>query len=44
MDESASSKNKITWITLIKAIIQAAIAALTALGVTSCSPFIERML
>ena len=25
---------------IVKAIIQAAIAALTALGVTSCSPFI----
>lgn len=31
---------KITWVTIINAIIQAAIAALTALGVTSCSPFI----
>lgn len=30
-------KKKITWVSLLKAIIQAAIAALTALGVTSCS-------
>lgn len=43
MNESAPEK-KITWVTLLNAIIQAAIAALTALGVTSCSPFIERML
>lgn len=38
------TKKKITWVTLIQAIIQAAIAALTALGVTSCSPFIGHLL
>lgn len=32
---------KITWTSIVKAIIQAAIAALTALGVTSCSPLIS---
>lgn len=37
-------KNKITWVSLLKAIIQAAIAALTALGITSCSNVIEYML
>ncbi|WP_181983176.1 smalltalk protein [Bacteroides oleiciplenus] len=36
-------KNKITWVSLLKAIIQAAIAALTALGVTSCSTAIGCM-
>ena len=35
--------NKITWVSLLKAIIQVAIAALTALGVTSCSTAIEYM-
>lgn len=35
---------KITWVTILNAIIQAAIAALTALGVTSCSPFIQSLL
>jgi len=29
--------NKITWTKIINAIIQAAIAALTALGVSSCA-------
>lgn len=43
MNES-TPKNKITWVTLLNAIIQAAIAALTALGVTSCSSVIECML
>ena len=37
-------KNKITWVSLLNAIIQAAIAALTALGVTSWSTVIECML
>lgn len=32
-----SENNKITWQKVIQAIIQAAIAALTALGVTSCT-------
>lgn len=43
MNESVG-KNKITWMSLLNAIIQAAIAALTALGVTSCSPSIACML
>lgn len=37
-------KNKITWVSLLNAIIQAAIAALTALGITSCSTVIECLL
>ncbi len=37
-------KNKITWVSLLNAIIQAAIAALTALGITSCSTAIEYLL
>lgn len=37
---SNTTNQKITWTSIVKAIIQAAIAALTALGVTSCSPFI----
>lgn len=43
MNES-TVKNKITWTSIINAIIQAAIAALTALGVTSCSPAIGYLL
>lgn len=35
-----SATRKITWSSIVKAIIQAAVAALTALGVTSCSSFI----
>lgn len=37
---SNNTTQKITWTSIVKAIIQAAIAALTALGVTSCSPLI----
>ena len=32
-----SENHKITWQKVLQAIIQAAIAALTALGVTSCA-------
>ncbi|EOS10350.1 smalltalk protein [Phocaeicola sartorii] len=32
-----SENHKITWQKVLQAIIQAAIAALTALGVTSCT-------
>lgn len=34
--ETNEMKTKITWQKILNAIIQAAIAALTALGVTSC--------
>ena len=43
MTDSAK-KNKITWVSLLNAIIQAAIAALTALVITSCSTAIECLL
>lgn len=43
MNES-ETKTKFSWVNIIHAIIQAAIAALTALGVTSCSPVIACML
>ena len=43
MTDSAK-KNKITWVSLLNAIIQAAIAALTALGITSCSTALEYLL
>lgn len=43
MTDSAK-KNKITWVSLLNAIIQAAIAALTALGITSCPTAIECLL
>ena len=33
----SEANNKITWQKVLQAIIQAAIAALTALGVTSCT-------
>ena len=37
MNESKQESKKITWPQILRAIIQAAIAALTALGVTSCT-------
>ena len=36
----SESTRKLTWTSIVKAIVQAAVAALTALGITSCSPFI----
>lgn len=33
----SENKSKITWKQIIHAIVQAAIAALTALGITSCT-------
>ena len=32
-----SSSKKITWVSILNAIVQAIIAALTALGVSSCA-------
>ncbi|MCD7924368.1 smalltalk protein [Bacteroidaceae bacterium] len=40
MSESNNNSKKITWAQILHAVIQAAIAALTALGVTSCAPVI----
>lgn len=37
-----SENNKITWQKVLQAIIQAAIAALTALGITSCTTAYDR--
>lgn len=37
MNEFNNESHKITWTKILRAIIQAAIAALTALGVTSCT-------
>lgn len=33
----SETTNKITWQKVLQAVIQAAIAALTALGITSCT-------
>lgn len=37
MNESNHESKKITWTQILRAVIQAAIAALTALGITSCA-------
>ena len=34
--DAATSHSKITWVSILNAIVQAIIAALTALGVSSC--------
>ena len=34
--DSSSNSTKITWVSILNAIVQAIIAALTALGVSSC--------
>ena len=34
--DAATSPSKITWVSILNAIVQAIIAALTALGVSSC--------
>nr|WP_295445271.1 smalltalk protein [uncultured Prevotella sp.] len=34
--DAATSSSKITWVSILNAIVQAIIAALTALGVSSC--------
>ena len=40
MNESKQESKKITWPQILRAIIQAAIATLTALGITSCASLI----
>ncbi len=40
MNKSNPNPQKISWLQILQAIIQAAIAALTALGVTSCTALI----
>ena len=42
MNKSNHESKKITWTQILRAVIQAAIAALTALGITSCASLIER--
>lgn len=37
MNKSNHESKKITWTQILRAVIQAAIAALTALGITSCA-------
>lgn len=36
-----NDSKKISWVSILNAIVQAIIAALTALGVSSCSNFIS---
>ena len=40
MNDSKSSK-KISWVQVVNAIVQALIAALTALGVSSCANYVS---
>lgn len=40
MNDSNSSK-KISWVQIVNAIVQALIAALTALGVSSCANYVS---
>lgn len=37
MNTKNSSSKKISWVSILNAIVQAIIAALTALGVSSCA-------
>lgn len=41
MNSENSSSKKISWVSILNAIVQAIIAALTALGVSSCSTLIH---
>ncbi len=38
------SAQKISWMQIANAIVQALVAALTALGVSSCSPLISHLI
>ena len=38
-----NESKKISWVTILNAVIQAVIAALTALGVSSCSTIIASL-
>lgn len=38
---SENKSNRLSWIQIINAIIQAVVAALTALSVSSCTTFIQ---
>ena len=37
MMNDSNSSNKISWVQIVNAVVQALIAALTALGVSSCA-------
>ena len=39
-NEKSGPKSKISWVNIVNAVIQALIAALTALGVSSCANLI----
>ena len=39
-NEKSGQKSKISWVNIVNAVIQALIAALTALGVSSCANLI----
>ena len=41
-DENSSNK-KISWVSILNAVVQAIIAALTALGVSSCTSAINNL-
>ena len=40
-ENPSNGSKKISWVSIVNAIVQALIAALTALGVSSCSNFIS---
>ena len=40
-DHSVQGSKKISWVSIVNAVVQAVIAALTALGVSSCSNLIQ---
>lgn len=41
---SENKSNRLSWMQIINAIVQAVVAALTALGVSSCTSFIHSSL
>ena len=40
-ENPSNGSKKISWVSIVNAVVQAIIAALTALGVSSCSNFIS---
>ena len=41
MMNDSNSSNKISWVQIVNAVVQALIAALTALGVSSCANYVS---
>ena len=39
-ENSSNGSKKISWVSIVNAVVQALIAALTALGVSSCANFV----